>query len=157
MIPIRFRHARPRAARRPTRPRPFFRVLLGSLVSLSGPAIAAPAVEPLALRAGDHVAIVGNALADRMQHSGYFETLLHARYPAHELVVRNLAVAGDELVTRHRSENFGSPEDWLRKVQADVVLAFFGFNESFGGEAGLELQLLRARRAADRADFADRR
>ena len=92
----------------------------------------------LALRPGDHIAILGNALADRMQHSGYFETLLHARYPGHELVVRNLAVAGDEVALRHRSENFGSPEDWLRKVQADVVLAFFGFNESFRSEAGLE-------------------
>ncbi len=95
--------------------------------------------EPLLkLQRGDHVAIVGNALADRMQHSGYFETLVQARFPEHELVFRNLAAAGDEIVTRHRSENFGSPDDWLKKVGADVVLAFFGFNESFRGRDGLD-------------------
>src|SRR6185503_5587953 len=32
---------------------------------------------------------------------------------------------------------FGTPEEWLTKVQADVVFAFFGFNESFQGTAGL--------------------
>ena len=38
---------------------------------------------------------------------------------------------------RPRSENFGTPEEWLTKVQADVVLAFFGFNESFKGADGV--------------------
>src|SRR5204863_6962500 len=60
------------------------------------------------------------------------------KYPQNDLVVRNLAVAGDEVVTRHRSENFGSPDDWLKKVEADVVFAFFGYNESFKGYEGLE-------------------
>ncbi|HAB15428.1 MAG TPA: GDSL-type esterase/lipase family protein [Verrucomicrobiota bacterium] len=91
----------------------------------------------LALQPGDHVALIGNALADRMQHDGYFETLVNAKYPDRKLVFRNLAVAGDEVVTRHRSENFGSPDDWLKKVQADVILAFFGYNESFKGASGL--------------------
>ncbi|MBL9126499.1 MAG: HEAT repeat domain-containing protein, partial [Verrucomicrobiales bacterium] len=93
---------------------------------------------PLSLQAGDHVALVGNALADRMQHSGHFETLLHARFPQHKLVVRNLAASGDEVVIRHRSENFGSPDDWLTRVRADVIVAFFGFNESFRGPAGVD-------------------
>ncbi len=92
---------------------------------------------PLQLAPGEHVALVGNALADRMQHSGHFETLVHAHYPQHQLVIRNLAASGDEVVIRHRSENFGSPDDWLKRVQADVILAFFGFNESFKGPEGL--------------------
>src|SRR6185503_17214514 len=96
------------------------------------------ATSALKLNKGDHIAIVGNALADRMQHSGYFETLIHAKYPQHELVFRNLAVSGDEIVTRHRSENFGSPDDWLKKTEADVIFAFFGYNESFKGYEGLE-------------------
>ncbi len=91
----------------------------------------------LELKPGDHVCLIGNALADRMQHHGWLETLIHAKHPQHELVFRNLAVAGDEVAFRHRSENFGSPDDWLTKTKADVILAFFGFNESFKGDAGL--------------------
>lgn len=101
-------------------------------------AVANVLAAPLALKKGDHIAIIGNALADRMQHFGHLETLIHAKFPQHELVVRNLAVAGDEVVTRHRSENFGSPDEWLQKVEADVIFAFFGYNESFKGYEGLE-------------------
>src|SRR5688572_26254009 len=102
------------------------------------PKAAATAATTLKLKKGDHIAIIGNGLADRMQHSGHLETLIHAKHPQHELVVRNLAFAGDEVTTRHRSENFGSPDDWLKKVEADVVFAFFGYNESFAGYEGLE-------------------
>lgn len=91
----------------------------------------------LQLNPNDHIAIIGNTLPDRMQHHGWLETLIQARYPKHQLSVRNLAVAGDEIVTRHRSENFGTPDDWLTKVKADVIFAFFGFNESIQGDAGL--------------------
>ena len=98
---------------------------------------AAPAPAKLELKPGDHVVLVGNALPDRMQHDGHFETLVVAKFPQHQLVFRNLAAAGDEVVTRHRSENFGTPDEWLKKTQADVVLAFFGYNESFKGAAGV--------------------
>jgi lysophospholipase L1-like esterase len=98
----------------------------------------ARADEPrLELKPSDRVAIVGNTLADRMQHFGYLETLLYHRFPQHELVVRNLGFSGDELTLRLRSAGFGSPDDHLAFVQADVILAFFGYNESFGGAAGL--------------------
>ena len=92
----------------------------------------------LELKPGDHIALIGNVLPDRMQHSGYFESLVVAAHPRHDLVFRNLAVPGDEVVTRSRSENFGSPDDWLKRVNADVILAFFGYNESFKGYDGLE-------------------
>ena len=91
----------------------------------------------LRLNKGDHVALIGNALPDRMQHDGHFEALAHAHFPDHDLVFRNLAFAGDEVATRHRSENFGSPDEWLTRVKADVVLAFLGYNESFDGQEGL--------------------
>jgi hypothetical protein len=94
----------------------------------------------LQLQPGDHVAIVGGGIADRMQHSGYFETLIHDRFPDHRLVFRNLAAAGDEVANRHRSENFGSPDDWLTRVKSDVIIAFFGYNESFKGQEGLQVQ-----------------
>src|SRR5436305_87065 len=97
----------------------------------------AGAAEKLELKPGDHVAIIGNTLADRMQHSGYFEALTYDRFPKHALVFRNLSMSADEITTRPRSADFGTPEEWLTKVQADVVLAFFGFNESFKGAESL--------------------
>jgi hypothetical protein len=99
--------------------------------------LAVAAEAPLRLNPGDHVVLVGGATADRMQHSGYFEALVHDRFPDHRLVFRNLAAPGDEVAVRHRSENFGSPDDWLKRVKADVVLGFFGYNESFRGADGL--------------------
>lgn len=92
---------------------------------------------PLTLSPGERIAFIGNALADRMQHQGSLETLIHARYPQYNLVVRNLGFSGDEVAMRARSKDFGTPDEWLTRVGANVVFAFFGFNESFHGEAGL--------------------
>ncbi len=110
------------------------------LCLLLAPAALQPAraaAAPLELKPGDHIAIIGNTLADRMQHDGWLETLIVAKFPKADLVFRNLAVAGDEVVLRQRSENFGSPDSWLTKVKASVIFVYFGFNESFRGDAGL--------------------
>jgi glucose/arabinose dehydrogenase/azurin len=113
-------------------------LVLGAFFSLTlSSAAQSPQPSSLDLRPNDHIVLVGNALADRFQHSGWLETYIQARYPNHNLVFRNLAVPGDEIVTRARPENFGSPDDWLKKTQADVIFAFFGFNESFQGPEGL--------------------
>jgi putative heme-binding domain-containing protein len=109
----------------------FFAAALAS----SGRADDAPA---LALQPGHHIAILGNTLAERTQHQGWLETLLHARFPDHKLVVRNLAFPGDEVGLRLRSANFGSPDEWLKRVEADVVLTFFGANEAWAGPDGVE-------------------
>lgn len=92
---------------------------------------------PITLNLGARIAFIGNGLADRMQHAGALETLIHAKYPKHELVFRNLAVTGDEIVARARSKDFGTPDEWLSRTGTDVIFAFFGFNESFAGPAGL--------------------
>ena len=97
----------------------------------------AAAADKFELNPGDKIAIIGNTLADRMQHYSYFEALVHERFPKHELVFRNLSMAADEITVRPRSQDFGTPDVWLTKVQADVVFAFFGFNESFKGADGL--------------------
>jgi putative heme-binding domain-containing protein len=89
------------------------------------------------IRPGDHISIVGNTLADRMQHDGWLETHLVTRFPTYDLVVRNLGFSGDELTLRLRSQDFGTPDDWLTKTKADVIFAFFGYNESFAGQPGL--------------------
>jgi hypothetical protein len=31
---------------------------------------------------------------------------------------------------------FETPDQWLTRLKADVIIAFFGYNESFQGEAG---------------------
>lgn len=117
---------------------------------------------------GDHVCLIGNALPERMQHFGWLETYIHARYPQHELTFRNLGYGGDEvngyreLYSRMRSMDFGSQDQWLAgqapipqpqklnkdapvsanrfrltNTRADVVFAFYGYNESFAGTAGV--------------------
>ena len=98
---------------------------------------AAPA-DGLPFEPGDRVCLVGNSLAERLQHDGWFETFLHERLPGHRLSIRNLGFAADEVAVRQRTEGFGSQDEWLARCRASVVLAFFGFNESFRGEAGLE-------------------
>lgn len=111
--------------------------------------------EPLLLREKDHICIIGNTLAERMQYDGWLETMLQARFPEHELVIRNLGFSGDEIATRLRSKDFGTPDEWLSgraspiggheenrfeltHTRADVVFAFFGYNESYAGREGLD-------------------
>ena len=73
-----------------------------------------------------------------MQHDSHLETLIQKAFAGQQLTVRNLGFAGDEVVTRMRSENFGTPDEWLAKVKADTIFAFFGFNEAFAGYDGVE-------------------
>jgi glucose/arabinose dehydrogenase len=104
-------------------------------LSLGGSAHSA---EPLLkLQKGDHLVLVGNTLAERLQQHGHFETLLHSRFPELELVVRNLGWSADEVSLRPRSKDFKDHGHTLGDHQANVILAFFGFNESFAGPDGL--------------------
>lgn len=97
------------------------------------------AAEPrIELKSGDHIAYIGNTTADRMQHHAWLETYIHATYPEHNLVFRNLGFPGDELKTRSRSANFGSSDQWLSKVEADVIFCFFGYNEALRGEGAVD-------------------
>lgn len=94
--------------------------------------------QALNLEQDDHICMVGNELGERMQHHNFWETLLHKQFADKRLTVRNLCFPGDEPFERIRSKNFGSPDEHLTHSGATVVLYFFGFNESFAGEAGLE-------------------
>ena len=85
----------------------------------------------------DHVCYIGNTMADRMQHHAWLETYIHSLFPNHQLTFRNLGFAADEVKTRPRSDNFGSPDQWLSKCKADVVFCFFGYNEALRGPDGL--------------------
>lgn len=91
----------------------------------------------LELRPGDRLILVGNTLADRQQYFNHFETTLLALYPQLELSLRNLGWSADTLTLQPRPLNFGDAEQHLTTYKADVILAFFGANESFEGEAGI--------------------
>ncbi len=117
------------------------------------------AAEPLVqLQKGDHIAIVGSGLADRQQNQAWFETLIHKAYPDAELTIRDLGFAADEINIHPRSKDV-PPTEWFLSMKkgdstlpgkadviykagtdfgADVIFAYWGFNESFRGPQELE-------------------
>jgi azurin/glucose/arabinose dehydrogenase len=122
-------------------------------------AAVAPASAQLELHKGDNVAIIGSGLADRQQHHAWLEALIHKAYPDLELTIRNLGFAADEVNVHPRSDEVPTTEYFLglkkgdvtvkaggtdvtykagTDFNANVILAYWGFNESFKGEAGLE-------------------
>ncbi len=144
------------------------RKLLTLLLALTG--LTSVAAENLALQKGDNIAFIGSGLADRQQHHGNFEALIHQSFPNLDLVVRNFGFSGDEVGANlglagdktaakpHRSDEVPTldyflnmvPGDKTEKVgkaevtyhagthfHANVIFAYWGFNESFQGEAGL--------------------
>ena len=117
----------------------FLGLLLALFISAGGPAssIADDAQSQLELKPHDRIALVGNGLAERMRLYGNFEALLHTRFPEHHLVVRNFGWPADEVGNQQRSNDYTAIDDPLSVFGPDVVLAFFGYNESFAGEARL--------------------
>ncbi len=117
----------------------------------------------LTLKKGDHIILVGNNLGSRMMNYGHFETELQLRYPDSMLYIRNMCDGGNTPGFRphsgrpspwafpgaekfqnelaHPSDSQGeyeTPDQWTMRHKADIIIAFFGFNESFQGKEGLE-------------------
>ncbi|MGD1978012.1 MAG: SGNH/GDSL hydrolase family protein, partial [Akkermansiaceae bacterium] len=92
---------------------------------------------PLQLKKGDRICFIGNLLLDAERRYGHLETLMHQLYPEHELSFRNLAWPADEIDLMPRPDNFGDLDQHLTFFKADVIIAAFGYNESFAGEDGL--------------------
>lgn len=115
------------------------------------------------LAKGSHISLIGNNLCSRMLNFGYFETELQSRFPDSMLYVRNMCDGGsrpgfrphsgrpnpwafpgaeefyDELGTPSKSVGHLETEDeWLTKHETDIVIAFFGYNESFDGPDGID-------------------
>ncbi|MDA1164068.1 MAG: HEAT repeat domain-containing protein [Planctomycetota bacterium] len=89
------------------------------------------------LKKGDHVVFIGGTLAEREQYFGHIEAQIHALHPELNISVRDQGFTADEVRFRPRSLDFGEPDKHLTLARADVIFAFFGFAESFNGEAGL--------------------
>jgi glucose/arabinose dehydrogenase len=115
-----------------------FTVLWCAAVLAAAPLLrSAPGDAPAAalqLRPNDRIVVLGNAAADALFQDGYLETLLHLRYPNHQLLVRTLAFPGDTAQGR------GGPavrEQWLKAANPDVLLVFYGGVEAFAAKPGL--------------------
>lgn len=118
----------------------------------------------LPLHEGDHIVLIGNNLGSRMMNYGHFETEMHVRYPDSMLFIRNMCDGGNtpgfrphsgrvspwafpgaenfqtELAHKTGSQgHFETPDEWISRLGADIIIAFFGYNESFRGEEGLEM------------------
>jgi mono/diheme cytochrome c family protein/lysophospholipase L1-like esterase len=92
----------------------------------------------LPLQKDDVVCLIGNGLGDRMQHDGWVEALIQKELPDHKLSFRNLAYSGDTVTSRPRNKGFTPHEKYLAHCKADVLFVFFGYNESFADEKGIE-------------------
>ncbi|MEM8955835.1 MAG: PVC-type heme-binding CxxCH protein [Verrucomicrobiota bacterium] len=116
---------------------------------------------PLSPSKGERIVFIGNSLAERMQHYGHFETLLHKAFPNSEITFRNMGFPGHtpafrpeagqpdpwafpgaetfrpEINAHHGKGHYPKPDEWLTILEADTIVAFFGFNESFDGLEGV--------------------
>ncbi|NND97226.1 MAG: c-type cytochrome [Pirellulaceae bacterium] len=93
------------------------------------------AADPFAFEQNDVVAIYGNGLADRMQHDPWVETVLQDQLKGMNVSFRNMSFSGDIVNQRPRNKGFTNDAEYLQHVAPDVVLSFYGYNESFGGPA----------------------
>ena len=120
--------------------------------------------EPLiVVKPHSSIVLIGNNLGSRMLNFGTFETEMQLLYPTDSLVIRNMCDGGDtpgfrphsgrvspwafpgaekfqtELAQNSGSEGvFETPDEWLSRLKADIILGFFGYNESFEGTEGLD-------------------
>ncbi|WP_375446049.1 PVC-type heme-binding CxxCH protein [uncultured Fibrella sp.] len=137
------------------------------LCAIGFSAFQASAPNALTVKKGSHIMLLGNNLGSRMMNYGHFETEMQVRYPDDMLYIRNMCDPGDTPGFRPRSSRFSpwafpgaekfrqrptetelanksdsqgtfeSPDEWLTRLKTDVIVAFFGYNESFQGPAGL--------------------
>lgn len=141
------------------------RVILFALLVASRSLWADDAPSKLSISKSDRIVLLGAGMGARMNHHGFFETEVFLRFPDAEVSIRNLCDDGNtpgfrphpgrgwdgqfafpgarELVPARFGVDskpqgfFETPDEWMTRLGADVVVAFFGFNSSFEGAAGL--------------------
>ena len=122
-----------------------------------------PSMEPIKIHKDSRIVLIGNNLGSRMMEYGDFDTELHTRFPDSNLYIRNICSPGNTPGFRpHPSRNspwafpgaekfnpeldintgseghFPTEDEWLNTLKPDVIIGFFGYNESFRGQEGLE-------------------
>ena len=119
--------------------------------------------DKLSLSKGKRIILIGNNLGSRMLNYGHFETEMQLRYPGMELYIRNMCDGGNTPGFRPHSARSNkehwafpgaskfnpkltrgsgkghndTPDEWITRHKADVIIAFFGYVKSFEGQAGL--------------------
>jgi mono/diheme cytochrome c family protein/glucose/arabinose dehydrogenase len=130
-----------------------------SLVLVGASQLMAQSLTP---KKSERIVLIGNGIGERMQDHPYFEVELHQRFPAENLYIRNLCRPGDTPGFRphpsrtsqwafpgaekfhpqhqvHAGQGFHpTPDEWLLDLKPDVLVAFFGYSESFDGPGGLQ-------------------
>ncbi len=111
----------------------------------------------------DHIVLIGNNLPSRMMNFGYFETEMQLRYPDSTLFIRNMGDGGntpgfrphsarnspwafpgaEKFQTEYANDSgsighFPTEDEWLTDLGADIIIAFFGYSESFQGAEGVK-------------------
>jgi len=106
-------------------------------------------VEPLSLEEGDRIVFLGNAFFERARYYGQLETALTLSWPTANVTFRNIGWSGDTVgglarTSGRRGAKFGTAEEGFRTLVDHVaslnpthLFIAYGFNESFGGQAGL--------------------
>ncbi|MEX2579802.1 MAG: PVC-type heme-binding CxxCH protein [Verrucomicrobiales bacterium] len=116
-----------------------------------------PVSLPFTPAKGERIVFIGNSLGERMLWHGFFEAEMFSRFPDADLFFRNMchpadtpgfrahparatqwAFPGAEKFHPDKQTHFGKghypyPDEWLTLLEADTIVAFFGFNESFDG------------------------
>ncbi|MCA9129914.1 MAG: ThuA domain-containing protein [Planctomycetales bacterium] len=82
----------------------------------------------------ERIALVGGSLAERMNLFGYFESLLHTRFPDKQLVFRNFGWPADEVGNQQRPDNYTTIDDPMVVFGPELFVCFFGLNEHFAGD-----------------------
>ena len=117
--------------------------------------------QPKAPVQGERIVLIGNGLGERMADHPYLEARLQMAHPEKSLYLRNMCRPGDTPGFRphpsrnsqwafpgagkfhpqhqtHAGDGFHpTPDQWLADLKPDTLIAFFGYNESFDGPAGI--------------------
>lgn len=138
-------------------------IILGVLLLLTVLLVQVSEANHLKAGKDERIALLGSGLGSRMSHYGHFETELQLRHPEKNLIIRNMCDEGNtpgfrphpgrnspwafpgaekfqtELAKKSGSSGiYMSPDQWLHHLKVDTIIAFFGFNSSFNGPAGLD-------------------